>query len=244
MKKKPLFTIITVVFNGESSIRDTIKSVINQNFNDFEYIVWDGLSTDKTLDVINKYKSKINIIKSTKDSGIYDAMNRAVKISSGRYILFLNSGDKLYSTNVLSMLHNKLNSNIDFNIIYGDVVLDDSTYIKSKKFESIIYGMPFCHQSVFVHYSLFETNSFNTNFKVCSDYDFFLKIYRLLKIKYLKVDFPVSIFEVGGLSYKLNIYLEYFNIIKQYYTIFNYVYYFHFSKSVYSQLKIKTKRFL
>ena len=118
MNKKPLFTIITVVFNGESSIRDTIKSDINQDFNDFEYIVWDGLSTDKTLDVINKYKPKINIIKSKKDSGIYDAMNRAVKISSGRYILFLNSGDKLYSTNVLSMLYNKLNSNIDFNIIY------------------------------------------------------------------------------------------------------------------------------
>ena len=119
IKKKKLFSIITVVLNNEEFIEDTIKSVINQNA-DFEYIIIDGGSTDKTIDIIKKYENKLDLWISEKDLGIYHAMNKGIIYSNGDFIGIINSGDT-YNVNSLGIIKNyiKKNSSIDF--IFGAV---------------------------------------------------------------------------------------------------------------------------
>ena len=96
-KKKiyPEFSIITVVLNNEKYIEETIKSIINQNYKNFEYIIIDGKSTDNTLKIIKKYKDKINKFISEKDKGIYDAFNKGISLANGRFICIVNSDDIL-----------------------------------------------------------------------------------------------------------------------------------------------------
>ena len=96
MLEVPKISIITVVFNGESLIERTIKSVLEQTFASIEYIIVDGLSNDGTLSIAKQYSSSITKIISEKDHGIYDAMNKGLKMATGNYILFLNAGDELY----------------------------------------------------------------------------------------------------------------------------------------------------
>ena len=93
--RNPLFSIITVVLNGEKYIEETIKSVLSQSFKNYEYIVLDGVSTDKTVDIIKKYEKKISYWSSQKDKGIYDAFNKGIKIAKGKFICIVNSDDIL-----------------------------------------------------------------------------------------------------------------------------------------------------
>ena len=102
-KKPPKFSVITVVKNDKFKISNTIKSVLNQTYKNFEYIVVDGKSTDGTLKVLSKYKKKINSLISKSDNGIYYAMNRGIKISKGEIIVFINSGD-LFKKNSLKIV--------------------------------------------------------------------------------------------------------------------------------------------
>jgi glycosyltransferase involved in cell wall biosynthesis len=106
IKKKPLFSIITVVKNDQNNIEKTIKSVAHQSFKDFEYIIIDGRSTDQTITNINKLKEKINLLISEKDMGIYYAMNKGIKLASGEIVVFINSGD-LFTKNALKIVYNK-----------------------------------------------------------------------------------------------------------------------------------------
>src|SRR5699024_3733405 len=98
----PKISIITVVFNNAKDIEYTIQSVLNQSYEHVEYIIIDGLSTDGTLDILNKYRAQIDILISEKDKGIYDAMNKGLEQATGDYVLFLNSGDAFYDKNTLS----------------------------------------------------------------------------------------------------------------------------------------------
>ena len=102
--KKPFFSIVTVVKNDEANIEKTIKSILSQNFKDFEYILIDGASTDKTLRYIKKYKAKLSCTLSKKDNGIYFAMNKGIELASGHVLVFINSGD-LLTVNALVQQH-------------------------------------------------------------------------------------------------------------------------------------------
>ena len=104
-KKRPLFTIITAVYNGERYIEQTIKSVLNQKFKNFEYIIIDGKSTDKTMEIVNKYKNKVDLIISKKDKNLWDALNKGIKLSRGKIIAIINSDDK-YNSNALKIASN------------------------------------------------------------------------------------------------------------------------------------------
>ena len=117
-KFKPFFSVITVVKNDQLNIQKTIKSVISQNFKNFEYIVLDGKSADKTFSKINEYKRKIQHISSRKDKGIYFAMNKGIKLAKGTLLVFVNSGD-LLTKNALRTINHlyKKNNKVDF--IFG-----------------------------------------------------------------------------------------------------------------------------
>ena len=102
MHNKPLISIITVTYNSEKTIHKTIESVINQKYKNYEYIIKDGLSTDKTIDLIYSYENDIDCIISKEDCGIYDAMNYAIKETNGDWIIFLNADDHFYDDKVLN----------------------------------------------------------------------------------------------------------------------------------------------
>src|SRR5690554_4083025 len=113
------FSIITVCKNSEATIENTILSVISQSYCDFEYIIVDGVSTDKTLDIVNKYRGSIAKIISEPDSGLYDAMNKGINAASGDYLFFLNSDDKFIDDNVLEKTYIKAKNN-KAELLYGD----------------------------------------------------------------------------------------------------------------------------
>jgi len=112
-------TVATVCFNAEKTIEETIKSVLAQTYQNIEYLIIDGKSTDRTLELIGKYQtdSRVRVI-SERDSGLYDAMNKAASVCSGEYILYMNSGDLFADRRVLAAVVPCLDSDI----IYGNVI--------------------------------------------------------------------------------------------------------------------------
>ncbi|ORM38742.1 hypothetical protein A2G94_05325 [Francisella endosymbiont of Ornithodoros moubata] len=118
---KPLITVITVVYNGEAYLEKIILSVINQTYESVEYIIIDGGSTDGTIDIIKKYESKINYWISEAYNGIYDAMNKGIKLATGDWINFMNAGDLFYNLSVLERLHK--NFSLDLSILSGKVAM-------------------------------------------------------------------------------------------------------------------------
>lgn len=202
-----LLSIVTVCFNSEKTIIRTIESVLNQTFTNYEYIFIDGLSSDKTNEIINSYKEKfiskgIPVIHiSEKDNGIYDAMNKAAKLASGKWINYMNSDDYFYNDNILESIFNDIN-NYNYDVIYGDTcfIKENRKYIeRGKDINTIIKHIPFCPQSTFVKTSLQKKYNFNCKYKISADYDFFLRLY-LDQRKYVYINKTIANFSFGGAS--------------------------------------------
>jgi len=160
----PLISIITVVYNGEEYLEETIQSVIQQTYKNIEYIIIDGGSTDGTVDIIKRYEEKIDYWVSERDDGIYAAMNKGIEMTTGEGLLFLNVGDhfvgEVLSENILvpSFLP------VKYYNYFGKLV---DVKIKSYK-----QGIPNSHQGI-----LFENKNikYDLEYKIASDYDFYLK---------------------------------------------------------------------
>lgn len=201
MKK---LSIITINFNNASGLQKTIESVINQNFDDFEYIVIDGGSSDNSKAIIEKYQSKIAHWVSEKDSGIFNAHNKGVLKSKGDYCLFLNSGDYLCNSDVLKKVFNK-ESIAD--IIYGNMQIDyGSGKIEFGKMPPIItfkqmYLDTLWHPVSFIKRSLFQTYGlYNEKYKMVADYDFFFNVIVMKSVSTQYIDMDISVFNMEGVS--------------------------------------------
>ncbi|MDD3050797.1 MAG: glycosyltransferase family 2 protein [Candidatus Cloacimonetes bacterium] len=204
----PLVTIITVSLNSESTIRETIESVLNQTYPNIEYIIIDGRSTDETVEIIKRYEplfsGRMKWI-SEKDNGIYDAMNKGINLASGEWINFMNSGDWFYSSNVISEIFYKDHSAHD--LIYGNhEIRYDKRYNgftrtqKAGKLSDLYKGMIFSHQSLFCKREIFsQIDINNSSFKIANDYNFIIKAYKNNKV-FKKIDLTVSSILAGGLS--------------------------------------------
>ena len=176
-------TIVTVTYNCASSIEDTIKSVINQNYDNIEYIVIDGGSNDGTNDIIKKYLPHISTYICEKDKGIYDAMNKGIDNATGEWILFLNAGDILHDENVLSRIFSKEWKGTD--VLWGEIkaikeygikhVRFDVPFYENKKF---FYGMGFSHQGVFTRVIKAIKYKFDLSYKCCADYNMMTQLYK------------------------------------------------------------------
>lgn len=210
MRNKPLVSIVTVVFNGENFLEETIKSVINQTYENIEYIIIDGASTDGTVEIIKKYEDKINYWVSEKDAGIYDAMNKGIGTFKGDYINFLNAGDSYVNNEVLN---NIFSVSKDEDLIYGSISLHDanSNFLinvhpkKFTKFNLMFWGTgTLCHQAMFVSKKILVKYSLKYILKGELNWYFDLE----KKIKNISiVDFPVVNYMLGGtgdINYKLN----------------------------------------
>ncbi|TRV12912.1 MAG: glycosyltransferase [Microcystis wesenbergii Mw_MB_S_20031200_S109] len=181
----PLVTIITVVFNGEKHLEQTIQSVISQTYNNVEYIVIDGGSTDGTVEIIHKYEDAIDYWLSEPDQGLYCAMNKAISLAMGEIIGNLNCGD-WYELDAIQNSVLALNdSQADY--AYGSVYLVNQKGERIGKFsamtgeklnQSIYYVQPYPHISAFVKKLVYlQEGSFNTKYKVAADHEFSLRIH-------------------------------------------------------------------
>jgi glycosyltransferase involved in cell wall biosynthesis len=131
--EKPLISIITVVYNGEKYIEQTIKSVLNQSFKNFEYIIIDGKSDDSTLNIINKYKNKIDIILSQKDKNLWDAVNKGIRLSKGEIVGWISSDDT-YTSNALKIISSYFSNNKKIDLLFGSVKKKTGLIKKKKEF--------------------------------------------------------------------------------------------------------------
>jgi glycosyltransferase involved in cell wall biosynthesis len=232
MNEKIKISIITVVYNGKEYLEETIKSVINQDFRDFEYIIIDGGSTDETVDVVKKYEKYIDKWVSEKDKGIYDAMNKGVRMAQGEYLYFLNAGDYFCNKNILK----EINQHLKYDLVAGRVILlyDNFNSISNMDFNFKFGKMP-CHQAIFIRRKIFvEIGGFDIKYKSSADFDLLCK-FSLKNYIYKILDIKISKYLSGGLSSDKNLtYKEKYQIIKKHFGKF-YAYLFYLNKMIIEQ---------
>ena len=214
-------TIITVCVNAEKTIKDTIESVLKQSYKDFEYIIVDGKSSDDTLKIISKYKDKRIRLISEKDKGLYDAMNKGIKLATGDIIGTINSDDILASEDVFQTVIDNFDENTD--VIYANIKYYNEDFSKVKR--DFISGTKesdyFCpaHPSMYVRKQIYEKiGTYNINYKIAADFDFMVRC-NLNNVRYKYIDKYFVYMRYGGKSNGfvgyLENYKECFEILRQ-----------------------------
>ena len=223
MSANPKLSVITIVYNNVAAIERTMLSVLNQTYKNIEYILIDGASTDGTIDVINKYKDKLAVFVSAPDKGIYDAMNKGLALATGDYVLFMNSGDEIYSTETVAAV---FASAISGDIYYGETEMFDENWNSLGQrrhrapehfdWHSFKFGMNISHQAIYIKRSL--TQPFDLKYKYSSDIDWILKSTKKSS-SIVNTHLYVAKYLVGGISKKKHLasLKERFKILSHYY---------------------------
>jgi glycosyltransferase involved in cell wall biosynthesis len=196
-------SIITVVYNSEKYIRRTIESIVGQDYPAIEYIIIDGKSKDTTMQIVNEYRDRIAVVVSEPDKGLYDAMNKGLRLATGSYVLYINSGDALSSPTLLSDIFNNVPADSD--VIYGDTQItdEDGNILHNRRHrppEHLTWrdykrGMLVCHQSFIAKRTL--CNEYDTQYRYAADFDWCLNI--LLKSRVVtNYGKDISLFMDGG----------------------------------------------
>jgi glycosyltransferase involved in cell wall biosynthesis len=202
MTKK--LSIITVNRNNAEGLRKTINSVAGQTFKDFEFIIIDGASDDDSVEIIRENGDHITYWVSEPDRGTYHAMNKGLRVANGEFCLFLNSGDYLAFSGILEKI---FSLEIKADIISGNVlkIRPNNKFRRVTSPETVslhrlcIHSLP--HQATLIKTGLFEKTGYYTeNYKIASDWEFFLKAIVLTRCSYQHIDLDVSYFKIGGIS--------------------------------------------
>lgn len=172
-------SIITITFNAEATLERTIESIENQDFKDIEYIIVDGRSTDGTMDIVHRHEAIVNKWVSEPDKGLYDAMNKGLRMATGDYVWFINAGDEIAEPSTVSRF-----INTDADIIYGDTVMTDMngnvignrrlTPPEKLDWKSFKDGMLVSHQAFVARRSL--CGEYDLNFRFSADFDWCIRI--------------------------------------------------------------------
>lgn len=199
-----LISIITVAYNNKNGLEETIKSVINQTYRDFEFVIIDGGSNDGSKELLESYSSQINFWVSEPDKGIYNAMNKGIRKASGEYLIFMNSGDRFSANDILEKITPHFNNE---DIVYGNAYyeLENRKKYEYKIPPKITIGSllkePICHQSAFFRKELFEKyGMYDENNKIASDWTFMMDIFVHHNISQKYINVFISIFEKTGIS--------------------------------------------
>lgn len=199
-------SVVTVCFNAVDVIEKTILSIVNQTYQNIEYIIIDGASTDGTVDIIKKYRNNIAYFISEPDKGIYDAMNKGIKIATGEWINFMNAGDGFHNEYVITNFIQAADTKFD--IIYGSIikVLPDIHY-RCDPFPIAMMEkcMPILHQGTFIKTAYHKQHLFDTSFKSSGDYHFFYNAYYKYGAKFKEIDLVISDFDESDGMSKVNI---------------------------------------
>ena len=188
----PKFSIITVTYNAEAVLDDTIQSVVAQTYKEIEYIIVDGGSKDKTLEIAKRYAEKLSVIISEPDKGLYDAMNKGIRLATGDYVCFLNAGDQLHEDETLFQIVQSLYEAELPDVIYGDTdIVDlDGHFLHKRRlsppenltWKSFKQGMLVCHQAFFARTSLAKVTPYNLKYRYSSDFDWCIRIMKQAKV--------------------------------------------------------------
>lgn len=190
MAQEPLFSIITITYNASHTVERTLDSISSQDFKDFEHIVIDGASCDNTLDLINDSPgAERRRVISEPDKGLYDAMNKGLRAAQGRYLIFLNAGDKFHSSDTLSVLARTISDHANPGVVYGQTVLvdDKGDYLGPRhltaparlEFSDFSRGMLVCHQAFVVRRDI--APEYDTRWRFSSDYEWCLRCLKASK---------------------------------------------------------------
>jgi len=203
-------TIITVCFNSERTIRGTIESVLSQTYDDIEYIIVDGDSTDGTMNVVNNYVDDIDIVVSEPDKGIYDAMNKGLSLASGDAIGILNSDDFYNYTDVIKRVVEQFSNEPDSDIVFGDVVFVDSDdtdkivrFYNSARFKpwKLRFGWMPPHPATFIKKSSYNsTGQYSLDYRISSDYEMFVRLLMVNASVISRLDSVLVKMRAGGVS--------------------------------------------
>ncbi len=206
----PKISIITINFNGEKTIRETIESVLNQTYSNIEYILIDGNSDDGSYEIIKEYEDKIDILIREKDEGLYDALNKGISISTGDFIGLLHSDDIYSSKNVISEIVSSIKGNeIDCvlsNVRYMNINGKKSLRkLKALNFKSWMmrFGWMPPHLGMFIKKKVFDDYGFYLkDFKISADFEFVVRVLIKERISYKAIDLTSVLMRKGGKSTK------------------------------------------
>lgn len=180
----PKFSIITVTYNAGAVLEDTIQSVITQTYRNVEYIIVDGGSKDHTLDIINRYREHIHTLVSEPDKGLYDAMNKGIRLATGDYLCFLNAGDELHEDDTLQLMVHSITGTELPDVLYGEtaIVDEEGHFLRMRRlsapenlnWKSFKDGMLVCHQAFFPRRKLAEP--YDLRYRFSADFDWCIRI--------------------------------------------------------------------
>lgn len=200
-------SIITVCYNSATTIENTIKSVLLQTYKNIEYIIVDGNSSDNTLSVVNEYNSKISKIVSESDKGIYDAMNKGIALASGDIVGLLNSDDCYSNEDVIRQVVDSFRQNssdmffADLKFINGDNKI--LRYYSAKRFSptKLKFGIMPPHPTLFVKKEVYQKyGNYRLDFKIAADYEMFVRLLIVEKLKYSYMNSCIINMLAGGVS--------------------------------------------
>ena len=203
-------SVVTVCFDAVATIEETVRSVRSQRGADVEYVVVDGASSDGTLDVLQRYRSDIDVLVSEKDNGIFDAMNKGIARSTGDVLYFLGADDSLVDDRVLADVAAAFAADPTRLIVYGNVVFrgapDGRRYGPAKPFRTWtireFLDNSFCHQALFARRSLFtDVGLFDDRFRYSADYEWVIKVFRHRPRGFHYLDRLIANYNFQGLSY-------------------------------------------
>lgn len=205
----PKISVITVCFNAENFIEQTIQSVLSQFGQRPEYVIIDGCSKDNTMKIVGEYSGRISKIISEQDEGIYDAMNKGIRLTHGEFLYFLNAGDQFAHADVLAQVVAFFRDHPFCDIIYGDVrlrtatdgfVINDRTFKGEIKDSHYLFNNMFCQQRGFFRRSVFnQVGLFDTSYKVIADYDLVFRAYQR-GMMFCYMNFEIVSIPLGGYS--------------------------------------------
>lgn len=222
----PLLSIIIPTFNSENTLVRCLESIVAQIFRDFEVVVMDGLSSDATVSIAESFRDKLPqlLIKSDKDTGVYDAMNKGIALANGEWVYFLGSDDELYNKDVLADVFIKNEEVISANdFVYGNV---NSTLLGNGydgEFDIVkIFFKNICHQAIFYKKNIFnKLGAFNLQYPIWADWEFNIRCFGCVDVKTKWLDIVVANYAEGGISqeskdqiFESNIYLIFDSNIK------------------------------
>ena len=180
----PKFSVITVTYNAEKVLEDTIQSVIAQTYHHVEYIIVDGASKDGTLSIIDRYRPRILTVVSEPDKGLYDAMNKGIALASGDYLCFLNAGDCFHEDDTLQQMVHTINGNELPDVLYGETaIVDEKRHFQRMRrlsapevltWKSFKQGMLVCHQAFFAKRALAEP--YDLRYRFSADFDWCIRV--------------------------------------------------------------------
>lgn len=206
----PFFSIIIPTYNSGKVLASCLDSVLSQKCQDYEVVVVDGVSQDATLAIVESYKEQFSSLVFIRehDQGIYDAMNKGIKQSKGKWLYFLGSDDQLYDVDVLKTVSNFIDKS-EYDVVYGDVysALHQGRYAGVFNYEDLT-RQNICHQAIFFKRNVFEiTGLFELKYKSASDWDHNIKWFLSSKISHGYMNIVVAYFSEGGFSEGHNDYL-------------------------------------